>query len=108
MPNFTDTSRDVRIEVNETTRHTVLLATCRTLLGAWHESTLDLDTKIGNDGGSLAYGGSGFTTSSREIYMLDPALLNATCQRGGSWVPASIDLNDYVGNNNGGLVWDYR
>lgn len=108
MPNFTGTSRDVRIEVNETTHHTVLLATCRTLLGGWGESTLDLDSKIGNEGGTLAYDGSGFTTSSRDIYLLEPALLKATCQKGGSWVPASIDLDTYVGNDNGKLVWDYR
>lgn len=81
-----------------------LTAECRTHLGAWNTSSVDLDRCLSNNYGSFCMDGDSFSKSARDI-RLDGSVLRALLHVGAGdrWVEAAFDLNLCVGNKDGVL-----
>jgi len=82
---------------------TNLMAQCHDEHGALHNSTLDLNTVLGNHEGQFDRNGENFSGSAA-LYGLNRTTLVARLRHSnGSFQDASIDLNSVVRNNNGRL-----
>lgn len=97
LGNFSGSSSNIRLE------GTGLEADCRKNDGTVVPSSIDLNTCVTNDDGSLRFGGVQFAGSCKNI-VLNQSVLSADCaRRDGSVNHSSLDLNEHIGNENGVL-----
>lgn len=82
---------------------TTLHASCKDSQGNSHNSSLNLNTYIGNSEGSLVWGASNFAASSSNI-SLSGTTLHADCKdSSGKSHHSSLNLNSYISNIEGKL-----
>ncbi|OAA40666.1 Cyanovirin-N [Metarhizium rileyi] len=98
---FTETSEGWWLEDNH-----ILHAQCQNADGEKVESTIDLDTFVGNSDGWFIWDGENFSLSATDV-RLDGSYLSAELAtvEGGSRERQGLELNDRIGNDNGQLVY---
>ena len=97
---FSQTSRNIRLSGAST-----LQAQCEKNDGSWVDSSLDLDTGIGNNQGRFDTTKTMFSDSAVNVTLSGTTLSARLEQSGGALVPASIDLDPIIANMNGVLTF---
>ncbi|KAG5987734.1 hypothetical protein E4U54_004890 [Claviceps lovelessii] len=99
---FSATSQDFWLE----DRH-ILHALCRDVDDNLQDSSLDLNTCLGNENGYFRWGGENFSETASDVE-LSGSLLIATMltEQGKPGERQNINLNEHIANDNGRLVFE--
>ncbi|KAF9324397.1 hypothetical protein BG006_000555 [Podila minutissima] len=101
---FMHSSKDIRLKNNR-----YLTATCQRKDGRWVESSLDLDTIIGNDDGYFSWEGENFSMSAADPVTIkvasDSVLLRTDLRKAnGDWRQGeTLELSERIENLDGQL-----
>ncbi|MDK9717630.1 MAG: CVNH domain-containing protein [Trichlorobacter sp.] len=73
----------------------------------YHRTSLNLDSGIGNNDGVLAWGGTNFSQTCKNITLTSNTVLKADCTRAGVLsVNSILNLDDRINNTKGSLTFD--
>lgn len=73
----------------------------------YHRTSLNLDSGIGNNDGVLAWGGTNFSQTCKNITLTSNTMLKADCTRAGVLsINSILNLDDRINNTNGSLTFD--
>lgn len=96
---FYTSSRDVRLNSDSN-----LKAKCMNMRREWEDSTFLLTHHLGNDDGSLKWGGRDFQDSARDLSIREGRFLEGNFRAmSGMWKHDSMDLEQYLSNSDGAL-----
>jgi hypothetical protein len=97
--NFTHTCSFIGLEESK------LYASCRSMVGIFQDTILDLNTCLANDNGFLVHSPSNFYLTCSTCTLRHNSVLGCICTRrdGDSYNYATIDLDKYVVNDDGTL-----
>ncbi|QRV93569.1 cyanovirin-N [Ceratobasidium sp. AG-Ba] len=97
---FSKTSRNIRLQGDN-----ILVAQCERADGeSFADSTLNLDTCLGNIDGSFKWGEKDYSLTARDV-SLEGTVLSGDLERasGGSYKHSSVNLDDCIENHDGQL-----
>ncbi len=83
----------------------ILSADCKTNLGHFKNSTIDLNGYIGNIDGNFKWGSEKFTLTASEFSLSDAILNGKLKKKDGTLNDSSIDLDQRIKNDNGELKY---
>ena len=99
--NFSQTCYDAAISGS------TLSANCQRRNGSYHDTSIDLDSLIGNGNGTLREGEQNFSQTCRGMQLINGGIMDGECKtRDQQWVSTSLNLDGFIGNIDGFLEFD--
>ncbi len=99
--NFSQTCSDATISGS------TLSANCQRRNGSYRDTSIDLDSQIGNINGTLENGDHNFSQTCRGIQLINGSIMDGECKtRDQRWVSTSLNLDGFVDNTDGVLKFD--
>ena len=85
---------------------TTLKASCKNESGGKADSSLDLNSYIGNENGAFDLFSTGFSSSSRNTRLDGHKLYSELKKSDGTYVSAYLELNAFIANWDGALKFE--